>query len=160
MNLANFTTTIENLNYSAQALIAIFPSHFSNLADANNYARQPEKIANRIYANRMGNGDEASGDGWLHRGRGYIQITGKENQTAFLNSLNISPLNVELISDNYALESACWFWNSRKLNFVADLGAADSVVAQITKVINGGNIGLQDRILLFNKYLNLISNES
>lgn len=143
----------ENLNYSAQGLLSTFPKYF-NSASAKAYARQPEKIANRVYANRMGNGSEASGDGWRYRGRGYIQLTGKNNYVAFANSLKI-PLDQAIIlleSVRGACLSAGWFWNSRNLNPLADAGKFD----QVTQLINGGQNGQAHRRALFAKALTVI----
>jgi putative chitinase len=152
-----FKATQENLNYSADGLKNIFPKYFpDNLADS--YARQPEKIASRVYANRMGNGDEASKEGYKYRGRGYIQLTGKDNYSAFNKSVDNDILNnPDLVSENYALLSAAWFWDSRSLNASADKGSSDAVVTEITKKINGGTIGLDDRIKNFKEYYALLS---
>lgn len=144
-----FTKTVENLNYSTEALQSLFGKYFPR-GDEATYARNPEMIANRIYANRMGNGDEASGDGWLHRGRGYIQLTGTGNQNAFLATVNETDLQV--ISDKYPLVSAAWFWNRHNLNSYANTGVGDGTVTSITKVINGDTIGLAGRIAAVNKY--------
>jgi putative chitinase len=144
-----FITTQENLNYSADGLKKIFPKYFpDDLADS--YARQPEKIASRVYANRMGNGDEASGDGYTYRGRGYIQLTGKDNYRAFGEATGVDSLNnPDSVADPYALLSAGWFWNSRALNALADAGASDEAVTEITERVNGGTLGLDDRISRF-----------
>lgn len=127
--------TVENLNYGAPALTSLFPSHFSS-EDAQSYARQPERIANRLYANRMGNGDEASGDGWAFRGRGLIQITGRANYTACAAALGLPLLdNPDLLAaPDAAALSAAWFWSSHGLNDLADAGDFQS----ITRRINGG----------------------
>ena len=136
--------TEENLNYSASALRSVFGKYFKTDDEANAYARQPEKIANRVYANRMGNGDEASGEGWKYRGRGLIQLTGKENYSNFGKSViqdlitNPDPLAKDPTT---AVEGACWYWDNRKLNQYAD---QDDIVT-ITKKINGGLNGLEDR---------------
>ena len=138
----NFRFIRENLNYSAEGLRKTFPRHFVNV-NLNLYARQPEKIANRVYANRMGNGSEQSGDGWRYRGRGLIQLTGKSNYM----QCGLA-LGVDLIADPSYLEtpegaarSAGWFWSTRGLNEIADNGD----IVTITKRINGGTIGLEDR---------------
>ena len=113
------------------------------MADADNYNRQPEKIANRIYACRMGNGDESSGDGWKYRGKGCIQITGRANTEAFFKAMGIDAASDPmLIVSDYALISAAWFWDEHNLNVLADRHA----IASITQVINGGQNGLEDRI--------------
>lgn len=152
-----FKATQENLNYSADGLNKTFPKYFpNNLADS--YARQPEKIASRIYANRMGNGDEASKDGYNYRGRGYIQLTGKDNYSAFNKSVDDDVLNnPDLVSEKYTLLSAAWFWNSRSLNTLADQGSTDAVVTEITKKVNGGTIGLDDRIKHFEEFYTLLA---
>jgi putative chitinase len=134
----------ENLNYGLSGLRGIFGKYFPDDTIANEYARKPEKIANRVYADRMGNGNEASGDGWKYRGRGLIQLTGKNNYKACGDALKLDLINnPDLLCDNPAVtvSSACWYWASRNLNQLAD---ADDVVG-ITKAINGGLNGLEDR---------------
>lgn len=133
----------ENLNYSASALKSVFKKYFPTDELANQYARKPEMIANRVYANRMGNGNEASGDGWKYRGRGLIQLTGKNNYTACKDEMKIDIVNNPdlLLVPEYALKSACWFWNKNNLNQYAD---KDDIMT-ITKRINGGTNGLEDR---------------
>ncbi len=152
-----FKVTQENLNYSADGLKKTFSKYFpDNLAES--YARQPEKIASRVYANRMGNGDEASKEGYKYRGRGYIQLTGKDNYSAFDKSVDDDILNnSDLVSEKYALLSAAWFWNSRSLNSSADKGSSDAVVTEITKKVNGGTLGLDERIKNFKKYYALLA---
>lgn len=147
---ANFTATMENLNYSAVGLLSVFPKYFPDQDMAKHYARQPEKIANRVYANRMGNGDESSGDGWKHRGFGYIQLTGKFNQELFMCDLEVAIEPWQIADPKYALMSAGWFWKNRGLNELADKGADEEVIKKITKVVNGGYKGLPDRIKAFN----------
>ena len=148
-----WTTFEENLNYSAQGLRKIFGKYFPNDELAMAYQRQPEKIANRIYCNRMGNGDEASGDGYKYRGRGPIQLTGKANYTAFAKDMFEDWQNVVDNPDwvtydkDFALMSAIWFWNKNKLNHEADIGD----IKTMTKKINGGYIGLEDRIKHYNE---------
>lgn len=134
----------ENLNYKAESLMRTWPRHFPTIDIAKQYERKPEKIANRAYSSRMGNGDEASGDGWRYRGRGLIQLTGKDNYTFFAGSLGIA---VEEAADYLATfegaaQSACFFWEQNKLNRFAD--AND--VKGLTRAINGGTLGLEDRI--------------
>ena len=138
-----FVFISENLNYSASGLMRVFPKYFPTQDLANAYARQPEKIANRVYASRMGNGDEASGDGFRYRGRGLIQLTGKDNYFWFAASLEITPQEAAEYTQTFegAAQSACWFWETNKLNALADAG--DFVT--MTKRINGGTIGLKDR---------------
>ncbi len=140
----NFTVLEENLNYSAETLEKLFSKYFSKAGrNAADYAKKPEKIANIIYASRMGNGDTASGDGWKHRGRGIIQLTGNENYTNFGNSIGKSVNEVieYLKTIEGALESACWYWNSRKINAACD--AND--ITKMSKLVNGGTIGLAER---------------
>lgn len=141
-----FKIRSENLNYSAQGLLKTFPKYF-NQAQADLYQRKPEKIANRVYANRMGNRDEASGDGWKYRGKGFIQLTGKENYTSCGAGIGVDLVNQPeyLLTDIGAIQSACWFWNSRNLNQYAD---KDDIVG-CTKKINGGKIGLEERTRLY-----------
>jgi len=153
-----FRATQENLNYSAQGLNGIFKKYFPTAASAAAYARQPAKIAAKVYANRMGNGSEASGEGYKFRGRGYIQLTGKENYTAFGKSIGEDILsNPDVVSSKYALLSAAWFFSKNGLHKIADSGASDAVVTQITKRVNGGTIGLPDRIKHFKEYYKLLA---
>lgn len=153
---AEFTVLKENLNYSADGLMKLFGKYFPHGADA--YARQPEKIANVIYANRMGNGDTASGDGWKFRGRGPIQLTGRSNYTAFANDFFEDPETVlndpDLVIDHVptALLSAIWFWNKNGLNKIADTGD----MKLLTKRINGGYIGLEDRLKHYNHAMHIL----
>ena len=140
----NFVFIKENLNYKAASLQKIFSKYFPTAELAQQYANRPERIANRIYANRMGNGPEASGDGSRYCGRGLIQLTGKDNYTFFAGSLNIP---VEEASDYLATfegaaQSACWFWEQNNLNRFADVNDTKG----LTRAINGGYIGLEDRI--------------
>lgn len=148
----NFSATEENLNYAAKALLAFWPKKFAGVADA--YARKPEKIANRAYSDRMGNGPEASGDGYSYRGRGLIQLTGKDNYTACGKALGIDlAANPDQVSrDPVAVLSAGWFWDTRKLNQWADKGD----VLTVTKKINGGTIGLEDRTSHYNHILEVL----
>lgn len=140
----NFRVLEENLNYSASGLNRVFPKYFERAGrDANKYHRQPERIANVVYSGRLGNGDEASGDGWRFRGRGVIQLTGKYNVSRFAEYVGMSlDDTVEYLGTKKgALESACWYWNSRNLNEASD--ARD--VLRATRLINGGTNGLSDR---------------
>ena len=139
----NFTATIENLNYSAAGLMKTFKKYFPDEATANQYAKKPEKIANRVYSNRMGNGDEASGDGFKFRGRGLIQLTGKTNYSRFCADLGISLDETVAYAESPAgaVTSAGWFWDNNKLNQWCDKGDFTT----LTKRINGGTIGLADR---------------
>jgi putative chitinase len=153
-----FKATSENLNYSAKGLMGIFKKYFPTEALANAYQRNPQKIANKVYANRMANGDEASGDGFKFRGRGYIQLTGKANYTAFGKAIGEDiTANPDVVSGKYALLSAAWFWSNNGLNKLADGGSTDAVVTSITKRVNGGTIGLADRIKHFKEYYHLLA---
>ena len=155
---AGFKATEENLNYSDKALRAVFGKYFPTDELASEYARQPEKIANRVYANRMDNGDEESGDGWKYRGRGYIQLTGKHNYSKFNESVEDDVVETpEFVKDKYPLLSAAWFWSSNGLNRLADGGSDEETVTKITKRVNGGTIGLEDRIKHFKEYHELLS---
>jgi putative chitinase len=152
-----FKLAQENLNYSAKGLMGIFKKYFSTEALANAYARKPEKIANRVYGGRMGNGAEASGEGYKFRGRGYIQLTGKQNYTAFDASVPESIVdNPDLVATKYPLASAAWFWSKNGLNTIADQGSSTEVVTKATKRVNGGTIGLADRIKHFKEYHGLL----
>jgi putative chitinase len=133
----------ENLNYKAPSLRKVFPKYFPDDATAAKYANKPEMIANRVYANRMGNGDEASGDGWRYCGRGLIQLTGKDNYTFFAGSLDIPVQEASEYLQTFegAVQSACFFWEQNNLNQWADKGD----ILTLTKRINGGTIGLEDR---------------
>lgn len=152
----DFNHLHENLNYSSTALLAVWPSHFK-AETVDQYARNPEKIANCAYANRMGNGDEASGDGWKFHGRGPIQITGKSNYIAFsmflynderlLNTPELLETDLDI-----AVQSACWFWEAHSINQFADAGD----ILNMTKRINGGTIGLNDRTTRYNNALQIL----
>jgi len=153
-----FRLTKENLNYSAKGLNGIFKKYFPTLESALPYERKPEKIANKVYGGRMGNGPEASGDGAKFCGRGYIQLTGKDNYTAFGKSIGEDVCaNPQVVAEKYALLSAAWFFNKNGLHKMADGGATDTVVTSITKRVNGGTIGLPDRIKHFKEYYNLLA---
>lgn len=142
----------ENLNYSSDRLAAIWPKHFSGI-DVAPYNRNPQAIANRAYRNRMGNGDEASGDGWKYRGRGLIQLTGKDNYSRFAEYAEISPEDAAeyLETPRGAVHSACWFWYANDLNTFADAGDFEGM----TKRINGGTIGLADRVKHYNEAVHI-----
>lgn len=151
-----FKAVSENLNYSADGLKKIFPKYFPGTLNES-YARQPKKIAARVYASRMGNGDEASAEGFKFRGRGYIQLTGKSNYTAFAKFIGEDTVtNPDLVSTKYALASAAFFFNSNKIWSICDKGADDATVTAVTKRVNGGTIGLADRIKHFKEYFNLL----
>ncbi len=151
-----FKAVSENLNYSADGLKKIFGKYFpGNLNES--YARQPEKIASRVYASRMGNGDEASKEGFKFRGRGYIQLTGKNNYTNFTKFIGEDCVaNPDLVATKYPLASAAFFFDSNKLWSICDKGADDATVTAVTKRVNGGTIGLADRIKHFKEYYNLL----
>ena len=147
---SNLKPITENLNYSATGLTKTFGKYFATVAIANSYARQPERIANRVYANRMANGNEASGDGWKFRGRGFIQITGKANYIMLSKDTRIDFLNNPdlILTEANSMISALWFWNRHKLNLLAD----KNNIVGITRIINGGLNGLSHRKELLNKY--------
>jgi len=146
---SNLKPVAENLNYSSDGLLKTFPKYFTGLT-AIQYRRNPEKIANKVYANRMGNGNEQSGEGWKYRGRGFIQITGKENYFRLANDTDIDCLkNPDLLMEEAnAMISACWFWKTRNINALAD---ADNIKG-VTRAINGGLNGLEDRINKTNQW--------
>jgi putative chitinase len=153
-----FRLTKENLNYSAKGLNGTFKKYFPTLESAIPYERKPDKIANKVYGGRMGNGPESSGEGAKFCGRGYIQLTGKENYTAFGKSINEDILsNPDKVASNYALLSAAWFFSKNGLHKIADEGSSDVVVTKITKRVNGGTIGLPDRIKHFKEYYSLLA---
>ena len=150
----SFKAKVENLNYSADALNKVFGKYFGTKRDATKYARNPEKIANVVYANRMGNGDEASGDGFKFRGRGFIQLTGKQNYTKFSNSIgkSIDETITYLETDEGAIESALFYWKLANCNKHCDSGDQKS----LCKSINGGYNGLEDRIAKYNKFIDIL----
>jgi putative chitinase len=153
-----FRATQENLNYSAKGLMGIFKKYFPTQALAEQYQRNPQKIASKVYGGRMGNGPESTGEGFKFRGRGYIQLTGKENYTAFGKSINEDmTANPDKVATHYPLLSAAWFFNKNGLHRMADEGSTDAVVTKITKRVNGGTIGLADRIKHFKEYFHLLS---
>ena len=143
----------ENLNYRAESLMRTWPRHFPTMEIAQQYARQPERIANRAYANRMGNGDEASGDGWRYSGRGLIQLTGKNNYEAFAESIETPVEEIPAYLETFegAVQSACWFWETNNLNRFAD----NNDILTLTRRINGGTIGLEDRMQKYAKALEI-----
>ena len=153
-----FKLVQENLNYGAKGLMGIFKKYFPTEELAKQYERKPEKIANKVYGSRMGNGPEASGEGFKFCGRGYIQLTGKDNYIAFGKSINEDiTATPSLVATKYALLSAAWFFNKNGLHKLADGGATDAVVTSITKRVNGGTIGLPDRIKHFKEYHALLA---
>lgn len=155
---AGFKATQENLNYGAKGLRGIFGKYFPTDEKAAAYERKPEKIANLVYGNRMGNGPEDSGDGYKYRGRGYIQLTGKDNYTAFAKAIEDDCVgNPDLVATKYPLASAAWFF-TRCLPKCTD--ASEAAITAVTKCVNGGTIGLPDRIKHFNEYYSLLENVS
>ena len=152
----NFKVFSENLNYSDKGLNGIFKKYFPTIASTAGYARKPEKIANKVYANRMGNGPEASGDGWKFRGRGPIQLTGKDNYTAFAAAVQRPDVlkNPDLVAGELAFESALWFFRKNGLLAIADKGVTDALITQITKRVNGGTHGLDDRLKKTKQFAN------
>ena len=156
----NFKFTSENLNYSTKGLLATFPKYFKQSGLAEAYARNPGRIASRVYADRIGNGAEGTGDGWKFRGRGYIQLTGKSNYSAFDGFVNEDIIsNPDLVAKKYPLLSAAWFFHRNKLNIISDKGLTETVILELTKKINGGTNGLQDRIkytIKFSKILGVV----
>jgi len=152
----HFKSVKENLNYSADGLKKIFPKYFpGNLNES--YARQPEKIANRVYGGRMGNGDEASGDGFRYAGRGFLQTTGKSNYQDFNKIVEEDILaNPDLVATKYALASAAFFFQKNKLWSICDQGSTDAVVTLVSKRVNGGSIGIKERLSEFKKFYALL----
>lgn len=150
---AHLTRLVENLNYSAEGLLRTFPKYFTS-SEAALYARQPERIANRVYANRMGNGDEASGDGWRHRGAGAIQTTGADNQRAVADHFGIpfEEIGLWLQTPEGAVRSAAYFWSTNGLNDIADRGD----IKLITRRVNGGLNGLAERVELYERALQVL----
>ena len=150
----NYRAIKENLNYKAASLCKVWPKYFPNMEVANAYAQQPERIANRAYGNRMGNGPEESGDGWKFCGRGLIQLTGKDNYTRYAQSLEISldEASEHLTTFEGCVQSAAWFWEANNLNQWADKGD----ILTLTKRINGGTLGLEDRIKHYNHAIHVL----
>ena len=149
-----FKIFTENLNYSTKGLLATFGKYFINEATALPYSKNPEKIANRVYAGRMGNGLSTSGDGWKFRGRGALQLTGKENYKAFSDYLGKPEImtNPDLVATTYSFESAMFFFDKNKLWSICDQGVTDAAILSLTKRINGGTHGLEDRTNKTKKY--------
>lgn len=153
-----FVFVTENLNYSASGLMRVFPKYFPDMATAKQYERNPQKIASRVYANRMGNDNENSLEGWKFRGRGILQLTGKDNYFWFAASLEITPEQAAEYLETFegAAQSACWFWETNKLNALADAGD----IRAMTKRINGGFIGLADREHHYEMALNMFGSDT
>jgi putative chitinase len=143
----NFKAFSENLNYGAKGLQGIFKKYFPDAATAARYERKPEMIANRVYASRMGNGDEKSGDGWRFRGRGAIQLTGKNNYLAFSKHIGDPEVmtNPDIVATKYSFESAMFFFETNGLWSICDKGVDDATILALTRRINGGTHGLEDR---------------
>jgi putative chitinase len=153
----NFTAVVENLNYRAARLMEVFPKYFRGI-DTAPYANNPQKIGNRVYANRMGNGNEASGDGFKFRGRGYIQLTGRNNYTSFTTFVGEDCVaNPDLVATKYPLASAAFFFKSNNIWAICDRGADDGTVTQVTKAVNGGTHGLADRLQNFKTFMRALS---
>jgi len=151
-----FKLVQENLNYSAKGLATTFKKYFINESVAKPYERNPEKIASKVYGGRMGNGPEQTGEGWKFRGRGYIQLTGKDNYTAFDKFVDDDILNnPDLVASKYPLLSAAWFFSKNCLHKCVD--SSDATVTSVTKCVNGGTIGLPDRLKHFKEYYSLLS---
>jgi len=154
---ANFSLVQENLNYSAKGLLGTFGKYFPTQSLAEQYQRQPEKIAARVYGGRMGNGVEETKEGYKFRGRGYIQLTGKDNYKSFSESINEDCVsNPDLVATKYPLSSAAWFFQKNCLP-KCDAGATRAVVESVTKCVNGGLIGIEDRVKHFNEIYKLLS---
>jgi putative chitinase len=152
-----FKAIQENLNYSAKGLTGTFRKYFINEAAAGPYAKNPQKIASKVYGGRMGNGPESTGDGYKFRGRGYIQLTGKDNYTNFAKFIGEDTVaNPDLVATKYPLASAAFFFDSNKLWVICDKGADTATVTAVTKRVNGGTIGLPDRIKHFQEYYHLL----
>lgn len=152
-----FTATVENLNYRAVRLMQVFPKYFRGV-DPAAYANNPAKIGSRVYANRMGNGDEASGDGFKFRGRGYIQLTGKNNYTSFSTFVGEDCVaDPDLVATKYPLASAAFYFNSNNIWAICDRGADDATVTRVTKAVNGGDTGLSERLKNFKNFMRALS---
>ena len=153
-----FTKVRENLNYSVSGLKKVFPKYFKD-KDPKAYSKAPQTLANYVYANRLGNGSEASGDGWRYRGRGYIQLTGKDNYRAFDAFVDDDILvgGPDLVATKYPLLSAAWFWDTNRINSLADAGTDFDDIARVTKKVNGGHHGLHERVILTHRYLSELS---
>ena len=148
----NFKALRENLNYSAEGLLKIFPKYFSK-DTASACARKPETIANIVYSNRMGNGDRASGDGYKFRGRGFLQLTGKDMYKAYGDYIEVDLINnPDFVATKYALSSAAWFFQKKGLWKICDLGGDTETIKKLTRLINGGTNGLEDRIAKFDLF--------
>ena len=154
-----FKASSENLNYSAEGLMKVFPKYFPNLLTAEKYERNPEKIASRTYANRMGNGDEASKMGWLFRGRGAIQLTGFDNYKLFGVTIGDAEVlsNPDVVATKYFFKSADFFFDRNNLWNIAKKGISEDVIKELTKRVNGGHHGLDDRIYQTKYYYSILT---
>ena len=153
---ASFKRTTENLSYSASGLVKSFPTHFTNM-DAREYAHNQQAIANKVYADRMGNGDEKSGDGWKYKGRGYIQLTSRSNYQLFADFMDKSVMaNPDLVATKYPLASAAFFFNKNNLWKICDKGMSDDVIRSVTKAVNGSFNGLSSRVITTKKFYGLL----
>lgn len=153
----NFKFTTENLNYSRESLLKVFPKYF-NEQNVDQYARNPEKIGSRVYASRMGNGDEASKEGFVFRGRGFLQLTGKDNYRAFSSFIGEDCVaNPDLVATKYPMDSAIWFFDKNKLWDICDKGNDVATITSVTKRVNGGTHGLDDRQAKFNLFNSLLN---
>jgi putative chitinase len=153
----NFTQVVENMNYSVDGLLKTFPRYFPTRQLAIQYARQPEKIGNRVYANRMGNGDEASGEGFKYRGRGYLQLTGKFNYSDFSKFIGEDCVaDPELVAAKYPMDSAVWFFNKNNIWEICDRGSSEAVIQTVTRRVNGGLNGILDRTKKFKAFYEII----
>lgn len=153
-----FRSLTENLNYSADGLKRVFGKYFKQQGLAESYARKPELIASRVYANRMGNGDEGTREGWKYRGRGFLQCTGKNNYKAFSDFIGEDCVsNPDLLANKYPLSSAGWFFHKNGINSISDRGPTDEVVGSVTRKVNGGTNGLSARIHEFYKFYNTLT---
>lgn len=151
-----FKRVTENLNYSAEGLIKIFPSYFTPQL-AQEYARNPQKIGSRVYGNRLGNGNEQSGEGYKFRGRGYIQLTGKYNYDLFSKYMNIDFIsNPDLVSEKFGLVCSAWYFQLRNINPISDKGISTEVIKEVTTKINPRMVGLNDRITQTNKFFQIL----
>jgi putative chitinase len=155
-----FKAASENLNYSADRLRVIFPKYFPTPASTIAYARNPEKIASKVYANRMGNGDELSGDGWKYRGRGALQLTGKANYAAFAKFMMDNEIlnNPDIVASKYYFQSAFWYFSKNRIWVLATI-VNDVSIKTVTKIINGGYNGLEDRKMLTNHFYKIIKSK-
>lgn len=153
----DFKFVTENLNYSKESLLKVFPKYF-NASNVDAYARNPEKIGSRVYANRMGNGDETSKEGFKFRGRGFLQLTGKDNYSAFSKFIGEDCVsNPDLVATKYPMDSAIWFFDKNKLWDICDKGSTPDIVTLVTKRVNGGTHGIDDRKQKFSTFISLLS---